>query len=363
MKPFFIFLFFIYGVNYSLDVHLKVLDNRKWLRIEADGGVYVQENKKEVLMPSCMIKKNTDNQKIFVRPFRQNVALKIYSDIPEKSYQGTLEISITNNKFFAINHVQEEDYLASVVGSEMEEGFPAEAMKSQAVAARTALYYSLYRKKDKIISDLSSDYQAYRGTKFAFESARNAVMKTSGEVMTFRKQLFFPYYHSTCGGVIYPASKDNGLAMNIYTGVNAPKSDSIDGNLNCRESPYFYWRREMSFKDLEKGTGLKNIRSISIVKSKDGYVKNLVLDNGNTTIIPAYKFLSQMWLNGIHGLKSLNFDLKTHDSQIVFNGKGFGHHVGMCQWGARGLAKKNWPYKKILPFYYPGVQIGRIRGN
>jgi stage II sporulation protein D len=178
---------------------------------------------------------------------------------------------------------------------------------------------------------------------------REAVRETSGLVILYRQELIDPVYHSTCGG-----ATENGEEVWSYP-VPYLKSVSCAWD---RESPKYQDRATFSLVELNKRLGLENKGEkysssyIQVIgKTKTGRVKTIRVGN---------KVFSAAEFRHILGLNSTNFTWQMCQEEIIFQTKGYGHGVGMCQYGANGLAKKGYSAEKILHYYYPGVTIDKI---
>jgi stage II sporulation protein D len=132
------------------------------------------------------------------------------------------------------------------------------------------------------------------------------------------------------------------------------------------DSPHYYWKAEIDFKTMRSRLGepygslgaLKNIKVTE--RTGTGRVRALELtdDKGRNVKVPAKDFRLFM---GANVIRSTNFTIVLSGSgKVVFNGKGWGHGVGLCQWGARGMSLQDYSYDKILEFYYPGTVIAEI---
>ena len=116
-------------------------------------------------------------------------------------YRGTIELHGVTGLLYVINPVKLDEYLFGVVPSEMPPGWPLEAMKSQAVAARTYAYYHIMKHKNLLDDlDATTNSQVYKGIGAEKENSNNAVISTAGEIITHKGSPILSYFHSTCGG-------------------------------------------------------------------------------------------------------------------------------------------------------------------
>ena len=180
---------------------------------------------------------------------------------------------------------------------------------------------------------------------------------TSGEVLTYNGKLFPAYFHATCGG----ATEDAGELWKIdMIPLKGGRACSF-----CSDSPHYYWKAELDLKTIIKKLGERyqskeGLINISIIeRTGTGRVRTLELKDavGKSIIISAKDFRS---LLGSDLIRSTNFSIVIEQGHVIFSGKGWGHGVGLCQWGAYGMSNKGYNYKQILDFYYPGAEIVQL---
>ncbi len=264
-----------------------------------------------------------------------------------REYRGRLLVRATDDGLRAINVVPPEDYLRSVVASEMYVNWPMEALMAQAVAARTYMLYAVLRDKGYLTPiDL-----AYKGAGAETGATDLAVKLTEGIVLTYRGDLFCAYFHSTCGGHTVAAEK-------VFHRDAIPPLSGVPCEW-CRASPAYRWRAVFAageILDALRDAGVQTIRSIVPTGTEpEGYARE-VLINGQKSL-DANRF--RLALGGAE-LKSTRFQVEQTGQQFAFSGWGYGHGVGLCQWGARGMAKEGYRWQQILRHYYPGVEIEQI---
>ena len=270
-----------------------------------------------------------------------------------KEYRGDINVVETDSGFDVINNIELEDYLKGVVPREMNHLWPTEALKAQAVASRSFAVYEALRRKDKEY-DLTADTrsQVYGGKAAEKWRASKAVDATMGKVLEYKGKIFPTYFHSCCGGHTEDASKLWNIKLAPLKGVRSPW---------CRWSPNFKWEARVPTKTIleklkNKGYSVKRIDNIKAGKrDTSGRLGYVSVKSGNKWIkIRTSDFNSAV---GSRSLKSTKFSIKKYPLFYLFQGYGWGHGVGMCQWGAFGLALRWRNYKKILAHYYPGTRI------
>ncbi|NPV69720.1 MAG: stage II sporulation protein D [Firmicutes bacterium] len=264
-----------------------------------------------------------------------------------------------------------EDYVAGVVAAEMPASFGVEALKAQAVAART---YVVKRMRAfggpgsgehpgaDICTDpghgqawISEEQMRQVWGPFNFgryhRKVQDAVASTSGLVLTYRGAPIDPVYHSTCGGVTEEASevwKDG-----------APYLKSVRCDY-CRRSPYFAHAVEMQFEEI--GTRLGD-RAVPVFL-KSGKARAEVVATTVTGRVKALRIgetvLKGQDIRSTLGLPSTRFTVQPGKGSLRFALQGKGHGVGMCQYGADGLAREGKTFSQILAHYYSGVEVRRM---
>ncbi|HPN73091.1 MAG TPA: SpoIID/LytB domain-containing protein [Candidatus Omnitrophota bacterium] len=272
-------------------------------------------------------------------------------------YRGELDILVSGEVFSAINRVQMEDYLKGVVPREVHGFWPMSALKAQAVASRSYAAFEAARRKN-LPYDLTSDTytQVYGGKSAERSRTTKAVTLTSGEVLKYDGKVIPGYFHSSCGGHTTTISSVwNGRDMEPFMGVRSR---------SCRWSPSFRWRARIPTGEiLEKlrryGYGFDRIDYMRPGKvDGSGRVEYVRIKSGNRWFeVPIKDFTSSI---GRSTLKSSNFRIRKYPLFYDFDGYGWGHGVGMCQWCSFGMALRGWDYLKILGFFYPGATVSQL---
>ncbi|MBA2123909.1 hypothetical protein B9J78_03085 [bacterium Unc6] len=275
--------------------------------------------------------------------------------VNENKIRGTLNIIRNKNiKLTAINTLSLEDYIRSVVPSEIPKDWPAEAIKAQAIASRTFAMYKMYVNRDKdfdVRSDIFS--QVYKGKSVEYESTSVAIKETQGLVLVSESTIFPSFFHALCAG-----KTEN--VMQIW-GKKFIKTLEGTECAFCRQAPRFFWEASFTPSQITSSLNKAGIRC-SLINGIDisehtpsGRVKELILKSkGKEILVEATKFRIAV---GPDVLRSTNFSVQKKDSRYIFKGQGWGHGVGLCQWGAYFMAKQGYNAKQILQFYYPSSQV------
>ncbi len=291
--------------------------------------------------------------------------------VADHLYRGTVRITrVASGKLLAINVVRLEDYLASVVNSEMPASFGRSAREAQAIIARTYVLSHMtgHPQFDVFSTTRSQKYNGYQykddsGKKLAGESpnSREIVRDTAGIVCTSGGKLFTTYYTAACGGRTINGSTVFEDAASVH------KSVACDW---CSEASLYRWqttidraKAEQLLRDHFKSQGKTFGRLVSIapVIKPTGDLPYYKISDEKNSIEIAGTTLRRVMPYGV--LSSPTFTATMTATEIQFAGQGHGHGVGLCQWGAAGLAKAGRTSPEIVSFYYPGSQLVRLRGT
>jgi len=290
---------------------------------------------------------------------KEDTSEKIENNTLAPKHEEPLKEIIDNKTYItlyrsngSINELEINEYLIGVIASEMPASFNIEALKAQAIVART---YALKRiSENKKLTDTVST-QSYKdnnelkiiwGNNFNkyYTKIKEAVMSTEDIVLMYNNNYIDAVYHSTSNG----KTED---AINVW-GNDIPYLKSVDSNTDINASSY---KRDVSFS-YEK---LSNILNTPITKYSDfilernssGRINNVKINNID---IKGTTFRSLL------SLRSTDFTIELTDEKIIITTFGYGHGVGMSQYGANGLANLGYSYEKILKHYYQGVTLKKI---
>ena len=290
-------------------------------------------------------------------------------------YRGKLKLIINpdGSSFDVINLVPPEPYLAGVVGAEMPGYWEPEALKAQAIAARTYCFYIKKRFGANRNWDLkqTAAHQVYRG--MAAESAQiwHAVNQTKGQVITCKQSngpedIFPTYYSSTCGGHTENSKNVFGDSFEPLVGVPCPYCEDV------AKPKFFFWPMiqfdidEVSVKLLERYSKLMRLGKITNITaaSHSDYGEfsrltkvKLFGSTGKSDFLRAEDFRLTIDPTGRKLRSTICQIVKLRDKWAFFSGRGWGHGVGMCQCGAQGMARDGKNTKQILSYFYPGSKI------
>jgi len=275
-----------------------------------------------------------------------------------RRFRGMFEfIKKDNLQLLVINHIELEDYIKGVLYNEASHYWPQEALKALAVACRTFALNQMQANKDKdfdVTSDIYS--QVYGGKSSERYRTNKAVEKTQGLVLTYNGKIFPAYYHATCAGKTEDASILWNVDIAPLKGVNCGF---------CSDSPHYKWHAVLSSDEIREklgnsGRNIKNIKDIVILaRDTSGRIANLKIVSDEKEIEISAKDLRIIL--GPNIIRSTNFTAHVVSNDVVFEGLGWGHGVGMCQWGAYFMAKQGKGCEEILKYYYPGSNVETFR--
>lgn len=287
--------------------------------------------------------------------------------IDGKGYRGDLVLQMRpdGEGLDAINHVPLESYLLGVVGAEMHSYWEPEALKAQAVAARTYCLYIKNRRGQDRQWDVSATQanQVYRGLEAETETVRRAVEATNGEVLICqqdgREEIFCTFYSSSCGGHTENAKNVFGETVGPLSGVDCPFCENIAKQRDFHWKPVTFTIGDINEKLMAKYPSLEKLEAIqSIQVTETGSLDRvtrvkLIGKNGKTDTIRGEDLRLSLDPSG-RKLKSTLFQMTCTGHTVTFSsGRGFGHGVGLCQCGAQGMARLGADYRKILNYYFP----------
>ena len=317
-----------------------------------------------------------------------------------------------NAECLVVNHLQIEKYLEGVVNSEFNSQWAEPAVEAQIIAARTYALYQMHEmRKDKgRVYDVESTQkdQVYAGMDRADSKASELVQKTRGLIMTPRGSAsndpIKAFYHASCGGRTLSPEKVWGTPFKGFTrGVrcgfcnNAPSSNwdlklsfhDIESRIwrgierdspNRRFFPKAYlqnperWVLSDVKADVDGALAIRMPAEALTSEAREriqkngatgGHVRELVFSFAdrnnlkNKIKVAMNAYAARNWIDPAR-LKSTWFQIATLGRSVLFRGKGSGHGVGMCQWGAKSMGEKGFTRDEILKHYYPGVKIARI---
>jgi stage II sporulation protein D len=349
-------------------VKIKGLDIKRKFHLTNDTRFF--PGRKRISINCALLGK----QKKFKRPtlvasFASNTGLLT---VTKDKYHGLVHVVARENdeQCDVINETDLESYLGGLLSKEMNSSWPIEALKAQAVAARTYAYHKIKTlevsrtdKGENLFHLENSEKHQVSGDYFdTTESTRKATEKTQGEILLDAKgKLSSIFFHASCGGRTLLPNHVWQNKVKSYRSVNCSY---------CKKSRKNAWKKSLDYQDLKKFVHwlLKEnyiaksavhykSKKIRIVNSKkwDRYFRLYLGDK----LFKVKKSHIRRYF-GRFKVRSNNFTVSTKEGRMLLQGDGHGHGVGMCQLGALDLAKKGWNYRQILSHYFPAFKIKKI---
>ncbi len=270
------------------------------------------------------------------------------------------EAPIDNNVYVTVNRtngtvlkLELEEYVTGVVGAEMPAAFNREALKAQAVIART--YAMRAVETGRALTDNSStqnyksvdQLRAMWGTSFDtyYQKVKNAVLETKGVYLTYNNVIIDAVYHSTSNGRTEDAQYVWGNAFPYLVSVESPYDE-----LNSSFTKTFF----LSYADVSAKLG------VSVTYDTDIEILSKTMGNRVERIAFGEKEFTGVTVRNKLGLRSADFDVAKSDAGLTFTTRGYGHGVGLSQYGANGMANHGYDYASILKHYYRGVNLSHL---
>jgi len=286
-------------------------------------------------------------------------------------YRGQLRLFAVEGRVVLVNALPLESYVAGVVGAEMPPSWHLEALKAQAVAARSYALFHMKRPGRSAAFDLSDSpavHQAYDGLRKETDTSAAAAVQTRGRVLAWNDQgtekVLEAFFHSTCGGrtlpiqEVWPGSPPCGPLAGVECGY-------------CRTSPAWHWTLRLPAAMLRERlilaapmlTTMGPIHRLAVRpedRSPGGVVRAVSAwtTDGERWPVPVAVFRRAIYAS--HPIRSERFEVTLAEGTATITGRGYGHGVGLCQFGAQGLAAQGRSAEAILSYYYPGSRLVQV---
>ena len=277
-------------------------------------------------------------------------SLEIKADLLEvdaKKFRQIIEVKLKSDMLILMHTLPMESYIAGVISSELPTSWPLEVLKAQAIAART---YALWQLAKKTHLETSVLDQVYFGVQREHKLAKQAAEETAGQVLTYDSKPIHAYFHACCGG--HTAS-----AQEVF-GSNEPYLQGVACSY-CHKAPIFKWTYDFSRRELDKKLGANIKKLESTGETNSGRVEKFRFKSRPVlSDMKSGDFRKNLGYNLLRSTLLTKYSLGW--SKAEFEGRGHGHGVGMCQWGALNMAKQGKKAEEILGFYYPGTEIRKF---
>jgi len=267
----------------------------------------------------------------------------------------------SKGKLDVVSRLALDDYLKGVIPFEGNPKWALESLKALAIVSRTfALTKMLTRQKEEY--DVSSGFisQVYAGKQIENDRTNQAIDATRGEVLLYKGKIFPAYYHSTCGGATTAADL-------VWRVKPLPPLGGVECKF-CQRSPHYKWEAivtpaEIKEKLAKQEMPVNEVLGVRTDKiDRTGRAHKLVIKSTwaeKTVDADAFR----VWIDPMRLKSNLITKIRANDAgAFVFKGKGWGHGVGMCQYGMKYLGELGYGYQEILGYYYPGAQVSKLKG-
>lgn len=336
-------------------IRVAILKDASSVTVDGEGIIATRENGAAVVLdPPVLIKSGRNAVIVDGTAYRRLTfagSSAVY--VNGKPYRGVAEATPAEKGVLVVNELPLEEYLVGLINCEISSAWPIEAVKAQAVIART---YALQRKQARSTSfyhlESSVIDQVYDGCEIEDSRAHRGVSDTAGEVLAYEGAVIQAFYHSSCGGRTEASEHVWGRRLPYLGGVECRY---------CLTSPSSAWDLKVALPELEarlkaaghKVSGITDIRPGA--RNSRGRLNHVVVvsSRGNLALT-GDQFRKAI---GYSVIRSTNFIVKVENGEAAFSGLGNGHGVGLCQWGAKQRALDGFGYAEILTYYYPGTDL------
>jgi stage II sporulation protein D len=275
-----------------------------------------------------------------------------------KLYRGSLDVKWRAGGLIVVNTLDLEEYLYGVVPKETPTRWEMAALRAQAIVARTYALYKRTRQANRDY-DVAAQYirdQHYEGYGAEHPRTTQAVNDTQGLVLTCHGELIPAYYHAESAG--YTENSEH-VWSSAHPCLRAVKAQMHPA------SPYLQWSSSLLLQDIraalaKNGYAVGAIRRLDPVQhSPTGRITLLKISHkSGETVMRGTEFRLAL---GPEVIRSTRFTVQVRDGRAYFNGQGWGHGVGLCQWCSQGMAEQGYDYEAILTHYYQGAKLSQYR--
>lgn len=275
----------------------------------------------------------------------------------KNKYLGTFYLIRDKNIILLINSLDIDDYLFSVLHSEGWPGWPMEVYKTLVIASRTYLVEKILQahKSKRLYHIVNSiKHQTYKGHHKKIQ-LKQAVDETRNIFIAYKGEPIDAMFDSCCGSVI--PSKIDGPNYKKHPYLARHKAC-----FHCKKFKIYEWKKELTKLEIAENLrkdyhNLSEIIDIKVIeRDPAGLVKQVLVTTKKEKLYVSGKKMYSLF----PAIKSFSYTIKKKGKLFLFHGRGFGHHMGLCQWGSLGMVQDNWNYRKILQFYYPGTEFMKL---
>ena len=310
-----------------------------------------------LLIPIAIFTTPDDTEKVLKTDRNQNISLEVPAseEEAETEEEEAIQVSLSFNQDKSDAFTMSlEEYVIGVVAGEMPASFSEEALKAQSVASRTFALYKMDSVQDYVLSTTINDqvYLTVQDMKenwkddfeYYYNRVKDAVMATEGEILTYDGNIASTYYFAISNGYT-----DDGLTVfNENKDYLVSVDSSWDKNYKSYQSLYTMNKTDFCNK---LGISCGDIIISDVSRADNHYVRSIVINGTTFTGNEVFKKLN---------LKSTDFTITVKGEKIEILTYGFGHGVGMSQYGAQGMASEGYTYLDILAHYYQGTKLTKL---
>ncbi|HET7343608.1 MAG TPA: SpoIID/LytB domain-containing protein [Methylomirabilota bacterium] len=275
-----------------------------------------------------------------------------------RDYAAALEIVRNGDGMAVVNELPLEDYVVGVLRAEAGDRWPLEALRAQAIVARTyAAYHRTIAGARPYHIVASTANQGYAGVVPAASPIWGAVRETVGQVLLWEGEVFPAFYHTESGGY----TED---PRTVFAARNMPALKPVRCEFSAG-SPHYFWSLDVKLADLAEvlrrnDAGVGSVTAVEVTERTPSLRAAVVTVHGTrgSARLRGNDFRRML---GYDTFKSTLFAVAVDAQTAHFSGRGYGHGVGMCQWGAKGMAEQGYTAPQILEFYYPGTVLSTLQ--
>lgn len=353
-------------------VLLEEATHKKWVITNPDG-MRVRDacTKKEIPLKATFFEfdLSVKNHNLFINNClfeREQLWIEPLGDavcaIDGQRYDGRLLIARARNTWYLMSVLDLEDYVFSVLKTESWPGWPVEVQKVLAIASRTYVLYQLLKAREKklVYHIRNTNYhQTYTGL-HGCPVIRQAVQETKGICLGYKGKPILAMFDCCCGGIV-PA-KAHGLA----DFSKAPYLKRDYACTYCKNSKLYSWTAAYPVEKVQQLVQEHHpaiIHDITDVTVHERDPADLVQKVALKTKKNKVLVTAQRVYKSLKDVKSHCYSIIKKGKTVVFNGRGYGHHLGLCQWGARTMVDEGWDHASILLYYYPGTAFMQVKDS
>jgi stage II sporulation protein D len=353
-----------FNVRILLDEH-ELLDNDEW-EFQSDDGFLVSDE----LVPTRTapyvdqaLRIGHARGALYINE-RRCVPKKLHIiprngkiTVNDSTYQGSMLIVPHQESWLLINMIDLEEYIYSVLKTESWPGWPIEVNKAFAITSRTYAIAMIMRAQTKKLPyhmRNTNVHQTYTGVHDNPEVWK-AVSATRGLFLGHDNKPILAMFDACCGGIIPAHIRDFDFKKAPYLAREYPCT-------HCKRCKIFNWEAEYEITHLEKiikeeMPQISKVKKVEIAKrDRAGLTDKVVVISrkGN------HHISGKKWYSLLRDVKSFAYEIEMHKDIVRIKGRGYGHHLGLCQWGAREMVRDGSDYRTVLNFYYPGTCLMKL---